>query len=194
MFYPFLNIIKVQKDRTDGTQSSKQELVTTIGDRFIIESSTRNFPDIETTISVMDSYEKNQIIYFVLDQEYFNPEFINILNTEKIKFYRLYNHLIYKVKNEEFKGIELEDLNDKEPKEFISFVEVSKALVDTKDWQWVKYLGVFLLKSNYDKFMKTLERFSEDKFSSDELEINKNSYISRNEMVSYSKQIISSRD
>ena len=69
-------------------------------------------------------------------------------------------------------------------------IVVSKALVETKDWRWVKACGGFLTKAGDSDAKKTLERYATGQFTPEELEQNKNSEIKREDMMDFAKKLL----
>jgi hypothetical protein len=179
------------KGWSDGTTSQRDEIINTnLGDEFKVNFETRNFPDIDTNITVMDSEGKEEITHFVIDGELNKTEFKAILNTSQIRCYQYYEQLIFKVDNSQFKGVSIERIPQMKPTEISEFDKVAKALVAKKEWIWVQNCGRYLLESGDKDMRNTIERYAKAQFTQEELDLNRNSKITKEQMVTFAKQIL----
>lgn len=175
----------------NGTTSKRQEVINTnLGDEFKVNFETRNFPDLDTNIIVMNSEGKEEITHFVIDGELNKTEFKTILNTSQIRCYQYYEQLIFKVDNSQFKGVNIERIAKMRPAEISEFDKVAKALVAKKEWIWVQICGSYLLESGDKDMRSTIERYAKAQFTQEELDLNQNSKITKEQMVSFAKQIL----
>ncbi len=175
----------------DGNISIEQETLTSsLGDKFLIEFEAKNFPNQETDVTITDFGTKEQVDYFVLHGELQKESLETLINTEHIRCYKIYNSLLYSVDNSKYNSIFIDQISKTSPKEQPLFVGVAKALVDKKEWKWIKICGNFLVKDGDEEMKATLERYSKGQFSQEELDLNKNSEINKAEMQSLAKQVI----
>ena len=170
---------------------SKEIIRSDLGDEFLFQYETSNFPHLSTTVTIIDSKVKNKIAYFVVNGYFHKPELTTILNSSDIRCYEVYNVLIYRVINQDnMQSIVIDRITGSEPKEYPAFTEVAKALVATKQWEWIKECGNFLLKAGDEDTKLTIERYARGQFSQEELNVNKNSKIDKEHIQSIAEQIL----
>jgi len=175
----------------DRDISVEQEILkSSLGDEFLINYKTETFPNEETTVKITDPNGEEQVDYFTLHGKFQKEYLETLINTEHIRCYIIYNSLLYSVNNSKYKGITINHIQKAIPEEQSLFVDVAKYLVDKKEWKWIKICGSFLVKAGDDEMKATLERYAKGQFSQEELDLNKNSEIKKDEIQSLAKQII----
>lgn len=175
----------------DDNVSVKHETIkSNLDDEFRVTFETRNFPDLDTSVTVTDISGKEEITYFVVEGELPKSELITIADTPTIRSYQYYNQLIYRVDNSPFKGVAIDSIAETEPKEFPELIKVTKVLVANKEWKWIKACGSFLIKAGDGDMKKTLARYATGRFSQEEIVINKNSEIAKESMKTFAKQAL----
>ncbi|WEK55760.1 MAG: hypothetical protein P0Y55_06865 [Candidatus Cohnella colombiensis] len=182
------------KDWNVDTSMGDYQIRTSLGDEFQIHYETRNFPDLESEVSVLDPISNKEIIYFVLNSEFVNSEAKTIINTSSLRCYEIYNkYLLCKSGNGEFIGTDIDDIPKMIPIELPDFKEIAEELVATSQWKWIRLCSEYLLRvdrGTKEKITKTLERFAADQFSKRDLEINENSGITKVDMRLFSQQLL----
>lgn len=161
-----------------------------LGDEFLFKYEERDFPDAETVVDIMDSEGKELITFLVISDKPIKPDFVLVLDLPGIRCYECNIKLIYKVGNDGFKGVDIDEIADLEPEEYPTLVEAAKALVATKQWKWVEACGSFLLKAGDEDTKIMLGRYALGEFTQDELDINKDSEIIKEDMIFCAKQVL----
>ncbi len=187
----FLLIIKYNSENRmrDSNEIRQEKVVTDLGDKFILTFESRTFPDDDTAITIMDSEGKEQIAYIVVDGQLYKSQFISLLNSKQIRCYQFHSELIYSINNK-FKSINLQIIDEVNPNEQPDFVDVAKALVEKKEWKWIKVFSRFLLKSGDIDFVNLVKRYAIGQFNEEEISKNKDSEISRDEIQSFCIELL----
>lgn len=187
----FIAIKLIFSGWTDGVIARSEEFrKTSLGDEFLFKYEDRDFPDSERVVDIFDSKGKERITFYVLDDKSLQPSLVTVLDLPQIRCYEIYGQLIYRVGNENFKGIDMDRIAISTLEELPNFSSVAKALVATKDWKWVKACGGFLIKAGDTDAKKTLERYAAGQFTAEELEQNKNSEIKKEDMMDFAKKLL----
>ncbi len=189
----FIAIIKIGlNDWMSGVTKEGDEIKrSSLGDEFLIEYETTTMPDLETSVLIKAAEKKEKIVYFVIhDKEYYQSDLMNIVDKPQIRCYQIYNQLLYKIGNESFAGISINDIEKTDPHEKPSFTQVAKALVETRDWKWIKTCGEFLLKAGDTDMKGTFERYAAGQFTSEEVEQNMNSEIKKEDIIDFAKRLL----
>ena len=174
-----------------GTIRKGEESVkSSIGDEFIFEYTTRNFPDYETSVSVTDMRKENKIVNYVLDTDFVKPDLKILVDNADLRCYEVDMCIIYRIKQGIFRGINQNLIEDAELSGNSDLILVSKALFSKKDWKWIKTCGGFLLKAGDTDVKKTLERYATGQFTAEELDQNKNSEIKKEDMMEFAKKLL----
>ncbi|MDP4181240.1 MAG: hypothetical protein Q8942_09130 [Bacillota bacterium] len=183
---------------SDGTVIKGDDIVkSSLGDEFLLQYVTKNFPDYQTSVTIMDAFGKDKLSYFHIEGDFYEPKIDVLINDKDLRCYKIYSSIFYKTKNEEFKGIDI--ISQTSPidleynKNTKEFVDIAKKLVAKKEWKLVKDCGKLLLNAGDEEIKKTLERYALGKFSDEELEINKNSDIKKDDMTAYAKQVLEAK-
>ncbi len=87
-------------------------------------------------------------------------------------------------------GIDEDAVAFTETKNNDTLVDIAKALVKENEWKWIKACGSFLLKAGDNDMKYTLQRYASGQFLQEELEMNKDSGITKEEMQAFAKQIL----
>ncbi len=172
--------------------SSGTDLITTsLGDEFLLQYETNNFPDIQTDIDIIDNMTSAKVAHFISDAIYMKPKITVLINTPYIRCYEFdRGMLIYKVDNGQFRGSYIDFIKNEKVEGSEDLVEASRALVAKKEWRWVKACGSFLLKAGDHDMRELLERYASGQFTQEELELNKNSEIKKEDIMAFSKQML----
>lgn len=171
----------------DATKT--EEIVKTdFGDEFLFKYEYSDFPDSETSVYIID--DKKEIAYFVIEDKPNKPELLNLINISNIKCYEVYNLLLYSVNNDDFEYVDVDRINEYSPEEHQSLVQVCKALVNQNEWKWVKACAIFLINSGNIDIMGRLQNYAKGIFTQEEIEINKNSEVTKGDMQSFSKNLL----
>lgn len=177
---------------SDGTIKQGEEIIkTSLGDEFILKYKTLNFPDYQTDVTVYDKY-KNSLEYYHLEDDYVKPNVTVQLDSPNMRCYEVNESLlIYRVNGGLYKGIRRSQIdNEYITKNSLELVDLSKAMIMRKEWKWVEFFGKFLLKTGDNEIRKTLERYASNNFTKEELDINKNSEIKREDIIVFAKQML----
>lgn len=176
---------------TDGITSKSEEIrKSSLGDEFLFKYEDRNFPNSELHVSILSNNEKEYISSYVLRDKSFKPDILTVIDLPNIRCYEIYGQLIYKIGNENFKGIDIDIIAKSTSDELSNFITVAKALVATKDWKWIKACGGFLVKSGDYDMKKTLERYAIGQFTSEELEQNNGGEINKEDMQAFANKLL----
>lgn len=186
-----LMAIKYNSDRRRRNFTPAIERVTTeLGDEFGVKVVRNNFPDLDNFISILDTKSNERIAFFVVEGEFIKPQFVTLLNTSEIRCYQYSTELIYRIADGKFESIDIEEVSEIKPEEKLSFIKVAQALIAKKEWVWIKTCGRFLFEAGDNDMKQVLERYAADKFTSEELMINEDSEIKKEDIITFSKQII----
>lgn len=98
--------------------------------------------------------------------------------------------LIFKVDNSQFNGVNIEDIVKMKPTENSEFNRVAKALVEKKEWIWIQKCGRYLLESGDNDMKNTFERYAKGQFTQEEIDLNRNSQITKEQMQSFASQVL----
>jgi len=161
-----------------------------LGDEFLFKYEERDFPDAETIVDIMDSEGKELITFLVISDKPIKPDLLLVIDLPNIRCYECYIKLIYKVGNDGFKGVDIDEIAVLEPEEYPTLVEAARALVATKQWRWVEACGSFLLKAGDEDTKIMLGRYALGEFTQDELDINKESDIIKEDVIFFAKQVL----
>jgi hypothetical protein len=149
-----------------------------------------NFPDSQTLINIFDKNNNKKIARFVIEDKLYKDNLINLINTSKIRCYEIYNILIYSVNNDDFKYIDIDQIKEIDPEEYQSLIPICKTLVNLNEWKWIEACAKFLITSGDSDILSRLQNYDKGQFTQEEIEINKNSEITKEEIQSFSKQFL----
>lgn len=102
----------------------------------------------------------------------------------------MYNKLIYKVDNDDFKSVDIDDINELNPAEYQSLVKVCNILYDKAEWKWVKAFSKFLITSGNSDVLEHLQNYVKGEFTENKIDLNKNSEITKEEMKIISETLL----
>lgn len=74
----------------DPVSEKDEKVVSNLGDEFILQYVTRDFPDLSTDVTIMDSKRKDKIAYYVIDGEFYRPALLTITDVDRIRCYQIY--------------------------------------------------------------------------------------------------------
>lgn len=175
----------------ENLDEGEDTIITDIGDEFVLKYETSSWLEgILTNVDVFDKTKKKKLLSYIMYVEYYKPEISTVIKDADMICYEIENCLICKKNGEkDFKGINFEQsaLWDKKAKDFN---EVAKLLVSQNEWKWIKVCGEFLFATGDMQIRETLERYAQDKFDIDELINNKDSGYSKEDMISFSKELL----
>lgn len=180
----FFSDISVENNKT------KQMMKTDLGDEFLFIYDYSNFPDSQTKITILDKKSNIKIDCFYVEDKIDKIEVINIINTINIRCYEVYDNLLYKVNNDEFTLVEINQINKMNPLEYPSLEKVCNILVGQHEWKWIKVSANFLIKSDNRAMIKLLQNYTKGEFAKEEMELNRDSGITKEEIQSFSKAIL----
>jgi hypothetical protein len=189
-FIEKINDETISNLKNDIILNNQEAITTRLGDTFLFRYQVRNYPHLIKSVSIIDPDSNISIGHFTSNDEY-SPELVVALDNDTIRCYEIQDLLIYKVGNSALKSIDIiylsyiEECNDND------LVEASIQLFNTSEWKWIKACGRLLLSTNDDEIKSTLERYAYGEFTQEELEINKSSVITIEEIQDYIKGILS---
>lgn len=169
---------------------TEETIKTDLGDEFIFKYDYSDFPDSQTIINIIDKNNSKDIAYFVIEEKPNKTDLIIIINTTKIRCYEVYNNLIYKVNNDNFTRVDIDHINELDPVDYQSFVQVCNILIDKNEWKWIEVCAEFLINSGNSDIINRLQNYANGKFTQEEIEINKNSDITKEDIQLFSKQLL----
>jgi hypothetical protein len=126
---------------------TKEIIKTDLGDEFLFKYEYSNFPDSQTTINILDKKNNKEIAYFIIEDKPYKADLKNLINTSKIRCYEAYNKLIYSVNNDNFDYVNIDQINENDPVENPSLVQICKILVNLNEWKWIEVCVQFLINS-----------------------------------------------
>jgi hypothetical protein len=139
------------------TDIKTEEIIQTdFGDEFLIKYHYTDFPEKDTNINIYDNKNNIRIISVLVDGRYDKTNIINLIETTDIRCYEMYNKLIYKVDNDDFKSVDIDDINELNPAEYQSLVKVCNILYDKAEWKWVKACSKFLITTGNSDVLEHL--------------------------------------
>lgn len=154
---------------------------------------TTTWLNIDTHVTVTDDHG-NRIYNYSIKRNFSKPEIKVWDNNESIKFYEFTTYgqdfIIYNINNRGFKAFEGDPF---EGDPYISEISAAdKSVIDpyikklfmTKRFECIETYGYYLLSNGDNDVKECLERYKDDKFTDEELEINKNSYYDENSIMS----------
>ncbi|MDF2822210.1 MAG: hypothetical protein K0R15_2658 [Clostridiales bacterium] len=175
---------------TNGIISQGEEILkSNLGDEFIAKYETRNSPDLETSITIMDS-EGKKIIYFAIEEELNTTDLEIILHNKQVRCYKYKKALIYIIGDSGFRGVTIGELEEIDPTLIPEFEIVAKLLVGKNDWKWIKICGNYLYKAGDDDMKQLLLKYSLGQFTNSELDSNINSEFSKEDMQEFAIQVL----
>lgn len=175
----------------DPIAKGEDLIVTSLGDEFLAQYATTNFPDYQTHIAIVDTSTKKTIGNLYVESDYVRPNIIVQSNSTNVRCYQFSESLlVYKVDNGQFKGVTIGFIEDEKPEVNADLIVASKVLVDKKEWKWIKACGSFLLKAGDDDMKKTLKRYALGQFSQEELDLNINSEFKKEDIQVFAKQLL----
>ncbi len=176
----------------DITVEKGENLVTTIlGDEFLLQYKTTQFLELQTHLNIIDKTTNKKIVGVLITGRYTQPSVDVQINTQHVRCYELLKELLlYKVDDGSFDGKYIDGIEDIKVEGNEDLIEVSRALVAKKEWRWVKACGSFLLKAGDHDMRELLERYASGQFTQEELELNKNSEIKKEDIMAFSKQML----
>lgn len=176
-------------------ENKKREIIQTeLGDSFLLEYHEHQHHRLITYFSIMDIKGK-ELVGGSVRGKLKNKTAQIILNKENMRCYYFYETFLYKVNNE-YGGIGLsnvkylnEDYNLNERSRFL-FKQIARELVATKNWQWIKICAKFLIEDGNEDLRQVIKRYSYGGFTPEEIEVNKENDITKEEMKSFSKELL----
>lgn len=182
----------IVEDFSDGLVEKGEELVeTSLGDEFLLNYSSSNFPKLLTRVIIFDESNNSRLGRYLIRDYYTKPNFTTLIDSENLRVYEVDLLLIYRVNNRVFKGVEIGLINDEQyADDHADLITVSKALAAKNEWKWIKALGNLLINAGDVEMKNTLQRYASNQFTQEELELNKNSEITKEEMQSYAQQVL----
>lgn len=178
-------------DWTDGTiKKSEEVIISSLDDKFLFQYETRNFPDYETKVTIMDPFKKDTIVNYVIEGNFVKPNLIVQVNVVDLRCYEVNECIIYSVKQGTYRGINKNIIADTGLDKDSDLIIVARALVAKKEWKWIKICGSFLLNVGNDDMKKTLERYALGQFLQEELDLNINSKYKKEDMQVFAKQVL----
>ncbi len=180
---------------TDGTVKEGDCILKGIqGDEFSLHFVTKNFPDYQTSVTIMDASKKENLSFFHIEGDFYEPKIEVVIDTQDLRCYEIYDSVIYRKKGEKFKGINISlqtSLIDLEYNNITKeFIDIAKILVAKNEWKWIKGCGSLLVRAGDENIKKTLERYAIGQFTNEDLEVNKNNDITKEDIQAYSKQVL----
>jgi len=172
-------------------ETKTEEIIKTdLGDVFLFKYEYSDFPDSQTIINISDKKKSTEIARIVIEDKPHKANLINLIDTSKIKCYEVYNMLIYSVNNDNFKYVDIDQINECSPAEYQSLVQTCKELVDGNEWKWVKACAKFLMNTGDSDIVNRLQNYANGQFTQEEIKTNKNSEITKEDIQSFSKQLL----
>ncbi len=180
------------KGMKDTVEQGQEIVKTSLGDVFVLRYATSNFPDLDTNVDVFDVNKKRLGSYLLHDQSFVKPEINVQIDSKSLRCYQLSKGLlIYRFNEGAFKGISKSQFDDEFPELIKSeLIDLGKVLVSKNEWKWIEFFGKFLMKADDSEIKKTLERYSLGQFTQDELDLNKDSEIKKEDMQAFAKQVL----
>jgi len=168
----------------------EDSIKTSLGDEFLIKYETRNFPDYETTVTIMDAPLKKYLCSYLKEYDYEKPKYLIHIDSPTLRCYEIEHSLIYKVNFGQFKGVSVGSIENEKIEDNTDLIVISKELVGKKEWRWVKACAKFLLKSGDDDIRKIIGRYALDQFTQEELDLNKTSIYKKADMQIFAKKVV----
>lgn len=175
-------------------RQGQEILKSRLGDKFLLEYKTTNFPEYSTEVTVTDMSSKKEVGYYTIKGDFIKPQIEVLINSTNLRSYKVEQCVLFRKQNGNFMGINMllqtspAALNYNEDTK--EFVEVAKVLVAKKEWKWIKSCGRLLLAAGDEDMRKTLERYASGQFTQEELELNKNSEYKKEDMQIFAKQAL----
>jgi hypothetical protein len=163
--------------------------VTSLGDEFIYIYEYQSFLN-KKSVSICDKAGEHYLAEYSLEDNERDPDLGVILDDKDIRCYEVKGRIIYTIDNITFKGTSISMIQDSDPEENPALVTITKSLFQTKEWKWVEACGAFLMNSGDHDVIQTLTRYAQGSFTQEELDINKNSMITKDDIQDYAKRLI----
>ena len=174
-----------------SVETYKEAKKSSLGDEFVFVYEESDFPERETTVEILDSKGKDSITSYTINyQPYRAGELVTIIDEPNVRCYQIEQHLIYRIGSGSFKGLDISFISVSYPEMNPTFVEVAKSLVATKQWNWIKACGNFLLEAGDEATKQLLERYAKGQFTEEEIELNKDGSLTEEEMQSFAEQVL----
>jgi|LSQX01.2.fsa_nt_gb hypothetical protein len=169
----------------------EEPIMTSLGDKFLVQYTTTNFPDYQTDISIVDTTTEKKLGSIHIENDYIKPNVAIQVNSPSVRAYQFAESLlVYKVNNSQFKGVTIGFIEDENPEGNPELIVISKDLVSKKEWKWIKACGGFLVKTGDNDIKRMLKRYANDQFTQEELELNKNSEVKKEDIIAFSKRVL----
>lgn len=163
---------------------------TDLGDEFLFKYDYSDFPDSQTIINIIEKKNNRKIAYFIIEDKPYKADLINLINTSNIRCYEVYNKLLYSVNNNNFECVDIDQINENNPEEYQSLIQTCKVLANKNEWKWIKACAKFLIKSGDSDILNRLQNYAINEFTQEEIEINENSKITKEDIQLLSKKLL----
>jgi len=178
---------------SDGMIAKDEVLIeTALKDIFAVKYETSNFPKFITSVEVYDT-DHNRLGSYYLRDNFKEPRFPILFDKPDLRIYQIPDGIIYKDNKGRFKGVQFSRLKGEDFKDNTELVEAAKALIETKEWRWLRNFGKFPVLLGDNNVRNIYERVSSGNFTEEELNrarVNQNSKLTKADMIIFAQQVL----
>jgi hypothetical protein len=178
----------------NNQNENRYEVTTSLKDKFLVSEQLLNkYPDYTYNIEIFDytnTKKKSVLKLDNVEKDANDDEISYLFSNDDIKAYSYINYIIYKEKSSEsFKSLWIGDIEKLDPTKYMYLIPVAKEITN-KNWKFAHLVSEFLIKSNDSDAINTIKRYAKGEFTSEEIENNKYSGYSKDEMKEYFKGLL----
>ncbi|OPX41905.1 hypothetical protein CLHUN_42190 [Ruminiclostridium hungatei] len=169
-----------------------------MNDKFLISEKLLGiYPEYTYDIEIFcytNSGKKSILNLDNVEKDTDNNEIGYLLASDDIRAYSYLNYIIYKEKSSDyFKSLWIGDVDKLDPGEYSYLIPVAIEIT-RKNWKFAHLVSEFLVKSKESNAVSTIKKYAKGEFSSEEIEDNKYSGFSIQEMQEYFENLLQKYD
>lgn len=150
----------------------------------------KRYPSTGFTCYIIDSSIKGEIARFWVRGKTKYPLVVVLTDSPELKIYDIGAGVIFKIGEGNYQAMSFSSVPAASPRDNHDLVLVAKTLIDTKEWKWIRIFGPLLISASDQNLKDILQRYADGQFSVEELEINKYSRMTKEEMRAFAKETL----
>ncbi len=170
------------------------EITTSLNDKFFISEKLLGiYPEYTYDIEVFyytNSEKKTILNLDNVEKDIDNDEIDYLFSSDDVRAYSYLNYIIYKEKSSDyFKSLWLGDVEKLDTDEYSYLIPVAIEITH-KNWKFAHLVSEFIVRSKEFNAVSTIKKYAKGEFSSEEIEDNKYSGFSIQEMQEYFENLL----
>lgn len=170
------------------------EITTSLNDKFFISEKLLGiYPEYTYDIEVFyytNSEKKTILNLDNVEKDTDNDEIDYLFSSDDVRAYSYLNYIIYKEKSSDyFKSLWLGDVEKLDTDEYSYLIPVAIEITH-KNWKFAHLVSEFIVKSKEPNAVSIIKKYAKGEFSSEEIEDNKYSGFSIQEMQEYFENLL----